>query len=1102
MVGSKIRYLPGTPPGMVGGGPCVRTKNPPYNGDAYDNWGYYKADYVPSSNETFSRMTSYASNCATDVWSLRKITTSLGTDVTIDYEGNTYSKSVINKNNSIIVTSGEMTTDAATGNITNLTLNISNPTQIDLHSLLNNVINPVLDIRYQITTQTSNHTLDIILNSTENDNLENSGNDYSAITKKYAGFIVSSINSTGDQITLTPKDNTLYAVVYDAISHFIIPSAIMGFNNTMVAGNISMPNSGIHYGGGIRVKDIINDDYTGIARKTTYSYFTPNDPVGSSGVTSYEPTEFNNDPMVYDSDAQKHLYRRVLNKDVNYLMSIAREVPAPGVMYEYVTVSDSNVLPNGTEIGVPGSIMYQYEVFNSSMVGIKEYYHSTYNVNVTDALGKTTRNKIRAIMAIKDYASKVGNLKKIITYSSSGAKLTEVVNHYLGDEVDKLSFEDQVREYESQFADSVYNYQGVIQERYGNARFVAVAPDIYDDLFVMSGKETYPDIQTGVTKIDYKNGVTIDQKNLAYDYYSGKVIKMLTTDSYGNRFINEIIPAYKIYEYMGLRTHDGYLVNHYKQMLTQEASNKTYSVDINNHPIGIISANAQTWSNTISVLDVDDNVVEAPSQASVWRQQASYQWMPVGVTANNTTPYSSFVDYFSVGGSSNANWKKVQENTLYNVYSAALESTDINNQYSATHMGYNNSKVIITGGPAKYHELAYASVEDVLMTNGNFSTNVSPGSGTINTDTAYAHTGVKSLKVASGQQGFTYSVSHTDLSAKDYNVAVWVKPSSGTNINTAALFYQSNGGSIVNPSQTYSKSAAGWYLLEARIPASVIPTAGNLIVGCKNTGSSDLYFDDFRFQPYQSAVTAYVYDRHTGELTYVIDNNNLFTRYQYDDAGKLIRTYREVLGKTQIPLVSVNKYHYARSGGVSSGEFFPTMSIGQSVNTSPVAGFWAMDGAGNLPATTYLWNFGDGTTSTSQTGSHGYASPGLYTVTLTVTNPTYGSQVITKQLRLVTIELQEDPGGNTVVAVVNGIDLNTCQTFWVEKYCDYSPSMGPGCDMDFVPWVTYEDTYHPYNTYHEWTDSNETLEDFIAIDRFYFMITDGYGHTYQSDIFQ
>lgn len=41
---------------------------------------------------------------------------------------------------------------------------------------------------------------------------------------------------------------------------------------------------------------------------------------------------------------------------------------------------------------------------------------------------------------------------------------------------------------------------------------------------------------------------------------------------------------------------------------------------------------------------------------------------------------------------------------------------------------------------------------------------------------------------------------------------------------------------------------------------------------------------------------------------------------------------------------------------------------------------------GQSPITGWLWNFGDGETSTEQNPTHVYAEPGEYTVTLTVTS--------------------------------------------------------------------------------------------------------------------
>src|SRR4029077_7911087 len=57
----------------------------------------------------------------------------------------------------------------------------------------------------------------------------------------------------------------------------------------------------------------------------------------------------------------------------------------------------------------------------------------------------------------------------------------------------------------------------------------------------------------------------------------------------------------------------------------------------------------------------------------------------------------------------------------------------------------------------------------------------------------------------------------------------------------------------------------------------------------------------------------------------------------------------------------------------------------QSAGTVTFNGTASSDPQGNIPLT-YAWDFGDGTTGTGATPSHTYASYGVYTVTLTVTN--------------------------------------------------------------------------------------------------------------------
>jgi hypothetical protein len=80
-----------------------------------------------------------------------------------------------------------------------------------------------------------------------------------------------------------------------------------------------------------------------------------------------------------------------------------------------------------------------------------------------------------------------------------------------------------------------------------------------------------------------------------------------------------------------------------------------------------------------------------------------------------------------------------------------------------------------------------------------------------------------------------------------------------------------------------------------------------------------------------------------------------------------------------------------------------------TVGLAPVADFDALYAYNTVPATVafrdhstgtppliYLWQFGDGATSTEQNPSHIYTRKGLYTVRLTVTNA-YGSSSETKE---------------------------------------------------------------------------------------------------------
>ena len=95
-------------------------------------------------------------------------------------------------------------------------------------------------------------------------------------------------------------------------------------------------------------------------------------------------------------------------------------------------------------------------------------------------------------------------------------------------------------------------------------------------------------------------------------------------------------------------------------------------------------------------------------------------------------------------------------------------------------------------------------------------------------------------------------------------------------------------------------------------------------------------------------------------------------------------------------------------GQIGTDELYTNIQNCGGIDVAPEAGFWAdnYDGCNSLQVQfnditwprpdSYLWDFGDGNTSTEANPSHTYATPGNYTVTLQVSN-TFGETTVAKQ---------------------------------------------------------------------------------------------------------
>jgi YD repeat-containing protein len=105
------------------------------------------------------------------------------------------------------------------------------------------------------------------------------------------------------------------------------------------------------------------------------------------------------------------------------------------------------------------------------------------------------------------------------------------------------------------------------------------------------------------------------------------------------------------------------------------------------------------------------------------------------------------------------------------------------------------------------------------------------------------------------------------------------------------LYYSINGTTTTAPGiPDATKKVGSWYLVTVKIPKSA--TDATVQVWCGTTGACN--FDDFRVHPYDASMVSYVYNQ-WGEVSHILNANNFYTEYLYDESGRLIRVNQETI---------------------------------------------------------------------------------------------------------------------------------------------------------------------------------------------------------------
>lgn len=612
-------------------------------------------------------------------------------------------------------------------------------------------------------------------------------------------------------------------------------------------------------GGGVRVKNITIDS----KYNTEYYYSVPgfsnfpHDPnYKSSGVTSFAPS--------------KHFKEIPYN---NY-------IPGPGVLYEYVRVIKEditneyhfNVLPKHN---LDGFIKYSLGDFFQIT---EEPSPPAENLPVASNSVYSHIPLKKSKFMISDRLSLLGSLISKKTLNNKGHILSNTINNY-------------------EFYSTNNN---VIQENFSSLeRIYSRPPDqlptTSDINLVNTSKMTYPlklmSIKTWSNS--YATTTNFDK----YDFLTGQATETTTTTSDGQSFKTKVVPAYLKYAEMGSKVDN---INN-KNMLSQEAINYSYIWDKSDSKWKETGVGITTWSNIWEYRDIAGTSVNipvsAPSAQKIWRKHKTYVWNGIkdvnGIFTNYDIVTGSKDDNFdwTIGVGQPTQWKQISEVTLYDHFSAPLEMKDINGNFAATKMGDNETKVITTGN-AGYSEMFFAGAENITGTENinALGTNwLEPEVKMINAKrtSAYYHTGKQAIQATNASE-FGVLLNGTLINGRPqhrsgkYKVSVWVHKD---NANQARI---KNNGSIGNFTESYT--AGNWVLKSAYINV----TAGNYSIYVTSGDGSAVYFDDLMIRPVASSITGYVYNE-WDELISIIGNNGLATRFEYDAAGRLIRTYSEVI---------------------------------------------------------------------------------------------------------------------------------------------------------------------------------------------------------------
>ncbi|MEL7146882.1 MAG: RHS repeat domain-containing protein, partial [Bacteroidota bacterium] len=436
-----------------------------------------------------------------------------------------------------------------------------------------------------------------------------------------------------------------------------------------------------------------------------------------------------------------------------------------------------------------------------------------------------------------------------------------------------------------------------------------------------------PAVLTKTVRVDKKQQTRLLDQKLDFDLYSGQPTHSYTEDGYGNGFVTKTTPAYRHYKEMDA-----------KNMLTQGGASYTYLMQDDFDPNafqsgdellqegtkvqGLLGASFQAWSKNIPVVDRSSEAF-LQSNESIYRLSATYEF--IGNETNSlsrdgslglgnftempfynrdaiNTPLAELGLNLKLGL---PEWQKNSEMTLYDVNSHLLETRDINGVYASSRYDNSNDDLYATAANARYSEFAFTGLEDEPIWQDGpdpLGGGASRSGGIIGSvDDGYlVHTGDRSVRTTTFQYPLLFEIENAE--SEKYRASVWCT-------HPQAIMECIVDGQLVRTvSASEAKKAGSWYLIEMTVDVN---WGESIKFRTKSLNGRTMYWDDFRVHPVDAVMNSFVYNKY-GELSDVLDANNLFTHYEYDAAGRLKSITRETMDYGPVK-VSERVIHYSET---------------------------------------------------------------------------------------------------------------------------------------------------------------------------------------------